>query len=190
MNRREALKQLALLTGSALSLSTVAGFMGGCRATNKDTSLQTLSPAQNELVTEFSERIIPATDTPGAKAANVNQFIDHMLTNWNTEEEKDHFLEGLDHVDKVSNNRHGQDFVELDKGSKIDVMEVLEQEALNNPNPKPNTDLKPFFSMMKEFTVVGYYTSEVGATQELKFDPVRGSYNGCIPYPEDGRAWA
>jgi hypothetical protein len=113
-----------------------------------------------------------------------------MLTNWNTEEERNHFLEGLDHVDEVSNNRHNENFVELDKDSKIDVMEVLEQEALDNPTPKPNTDLKPFFDMMKEFTVVGYYTSEVGATQELNFDPVRGHYNGCIPYTEEGRAWA
>lgn len=190
MDRREALKQITLLTGGALSFSTIAGLMGGCRATNESTSLQTLSSAQNELVAELSERIIPATDTPGAKDANVNQFIDHMLTNWNTDEEKQHFLEGLNHVDEISNQRHDQNFVKLSKERKIDVLEVLQQEAIENPTPKPNTDLKPFFSMIKELTIVGYYTSEIGATQELKFDPVRGYYNGCIPYTEDDRAWA
>lgn len=190
MNRREALKRLAVLTGGALSMSTVAGFMNGCRATNEETSLQTLSSEQNELVMELTERIIPATDTPGAKAANVNQFIDHMLTNWNTEDERDHFLEGLDHVDELSNGRHNQDFINLDTDNQIDVMKVLEQKALENPDPKPGTDLKPFFSMLKEFTVVGYYTSEIGATQELNYEAVPGNYNACMPYSEAGRAWA
>lgn len=190
MDRREALKQLTLLTGGALSFSTVAGLMGGCRATNENASLQTLSPAQNELVSELTERIIPATDTPGAKDANVNQFIDHMLTNWHTKEEKQHFLEGLDHVDELSNQQHDRKFVQLSKEHKIDVLEVLQQEAMGNPTPTPNTDLKPFFSMIKELTIVGFYTSEIGATQELKFDAVRGYYNGCIPYTEDDRAWA
>lgn len=190
MDRREALKQLALLTGGALSFSTVAGFMNGCRATNENLSLQTLSADQNELVIELTERIIPATDTPGAKAANVNQFIDHMLTNWNSEEEKEHFLEGLDHVDELSNNRHNSDFLDLNIEDRIEIMEILEQEALDNPNPKPDADLKPFFSMLKELTVVGYYTSEIGATQELNYQAVPGSFNGCMPYSEAGRAWA
>lgn len=190
MNRREALKQIAVLTGGVLSMSTVAGFMNGCQATNEDTSLQTLSTDQNKLVVELTERIIPATDTPGAKAANVNQFIDHMLTNWNTEEEKDHFLEGLDNVDELSNDRHDEDFVNIGTDNQIDVMKELEQEALENPEPVPDSDLKPFFSMLKELTVVGYYTSEIGATQELNYEAVPGAFNACMPYSDAGRAWA
>lgn len=188
MNRREALKRLALLSGGALSISTVAGFMNGCRAAEDGTSLQTLSANQNELVIELTERIIPATDTPGAKAAEVNRFIDHMLTNWNTDEEREHFLEGLEHVNELSNNKHNQDFINLSTENKIDVMETLEQEALDNP--KPDSDLKPFFDMLKELTVVGYYTSEIGATEELNYEAVPGTYNSCMPYSEIGRAWA
>lgn len=191
MNRREAIKQLAVLTGGAVSISTVAGFMGGCQAkTNEDFSPQSLSAEENKLVIQLSERIIPATDTPGAKAAKVNQYIDHMLTNWNTNEERKHFLEGLEHVDKLCNNRHDQNFIDLTKDEKIAIMEILEQEALENPNPKPNKNLKPFFSMMKEFTVVGYYTSEIGATEELNSNIVPGYYNGCVSYSEIGRAWS
>lgn len=193
MNRREALKRLALLSGGALSLTTVAGIMGGCSAeTNGGAGFapQTLSQAQNELVTQFSERIIPATDTPGAKAAGVNQFIDHMLTNWNTEEERKHFLEGLGRVDELSNQKFDDVFTELGEADQITIMEELEQEALNNPDPNPDTDLKPFFSMIKEFTVVGYYTSEIGASQELVSDIVPGYYDACMPYSEVGRAWS
>jgi hypothetical protein len=189
MNRREALKRLALLSGGALSLTTVAGIMGGCSAeTNGGAGFtpQTLSQAQNELVTQFSERIIPATDTPGAKAAGVNQFIDHMLTNWNTEEERKHFLEGLDRVDELSNQKFDDVFAELREADQIAIIEELEQEAQSNSD----TDLKPIFSMMKEFTVVGYYTSEVGASQELVSDIVPGYYDACMPYSEVGRAWS
>lgn len=191
MDRREAIKRLAFLSGGALSLSTVAGIMGGCTANNSNGSSfspQTLTDAQNELVTQLSERIIPATDTPGAKAANVNQYIDHMLTNWNTEEEKEHFLEGLDKVDELSNDQFNSDFIDLGESDQISLMEELEQEARDNPNP--DSDLKPFFSMMKEYTVVGYYTSEIGASEELKPDIVPGHYNACMPYSEVGRAWS
>ncbi|WP_372638933.1 gluconate 2-dehydrogenase subunit 3 family protein [Fodinibius sp.] len=191
MDRREAIKQLAFLSGGALSLSTVAGIMGGCTAENGgggSFTPQTLSDAQHELVIQLSERIIPATDTPGAKAARVNQYIDHMLTNWNTEEEKDHFLEGLGKVDELSNDQFDSNFVDLGEADQITLMEELEREAQDNP--KPDSNLKPFFSMMKEFTVVGYYTSEIGASEELNSNIVPGHYNACMPYSEVGRAWS
>lgn len=193
MDRREAIKRLALLSGGALSLSTVAGIMGGCTAETNSSSAftpQTLSEAQNELVIQFSERIIPATDTPGAKAAKVNEYVDLMLTEWNTDEEKEHFLEGLTHMDELSNEQQNSDFVDLEEADQIAIMEELEQEAKDNPNPVPDSDLKPFFSMMKEYTVVGYYTSEIGASEELNSNLVPGYYDACMPYSEAGRAWS
>lgn len=191
MDRREALKQLALLTGGALSLSTVSGFLGGCSAGSKEEfTPQTLSTSQNRLVIELTERIIPATDTPGAKEAKVNQYIDHMLTNWNTKEERDFFLSGLEYVNTLSNGKYSQDFVDLNKEQKISVLKILENEALELPNPQPDSDIKPFFSMLKEFTIVGYYTSEIGASEELNSDLIPGYYDPCMPYSEVGRAWS
>jgi hypothetical protein len=191
MDRREAIKQLAFLSGGALSLTTVAGIMGGCSAENSSNfTPQTLSEAQNELVAEFAERIIPETETPGAKVAKVNEFIDHMLTNWNTKEEREHFLQGLNHVEELSDSEHNSKFVDLAKDDKVALMEQLETEAIDNPNPIPDSDLKPIFSMMKEFTVVGYYTSEIGASQELKTNLVPGYHDSCMPYSEVGRAWS
>lgn len=193
MDRREALKRLAFLSGGALSLSTVAGIMGGCTAERGNTSgfaPQTLTDGQNELATQLSERIIPATDTPGAEAAKVNEYIDHMLTSWNTDEEKEHFLKGLDKVDELSNDQFNDNFVDLEEADQITLMKELEQEARDNPNPVPDSDFKPFFSMMKEYTVVGYYTSEIGASEELKANIVPGTYNACMPYSEVGRAWS
>ncbi len=188
MNRRDALKRIALLSGGALSMSTITAVMSGCSSGPEGYTPRTLSSHQNELVTVISERIIPETDTPGAKGANVNQFIDKMLTDWNYENERNHFLSGLDSVDETSQEMHGSAFLDLSEEQQVSVLETKEQEAKDNP--LPDTDLKPFFAMMKEYTLVGYYTSEIGATEELEWNHVAGRYDGCYPYNEVGKAWS
>lgn len=189
MDRREALQRIAFLTGGALSLSTVSAVMGGCSAEpGTGYAPQTLSSTQNELVTVISERIIPATDTPGAEGAEVNQFIDKMLTDWHSEEERNHFLEGLSVVDETSNEMHGSNFLDLSEQQQIEVLSQLESDALQNPMPQ--ADLSPFFSMMKELTLIGYYTSEIGCNEELIWNHIAGRYDGCIDYSEVGRAWS
>lgn len=193
MNRREAIKKLAFLTGGALSMSTVSAILSGCSSSGSGSfSPQTLSSVQNELVTVISELIIPETDTPGARAAGVNRFIDYMLTEWNTEEERNQFLSGLDHVDEVSSNEFEKNFLELSKTDQTNVLKLLEKEAQNKPVDVPgtNTGADHFFPMMKEYTIVGYYTSEIGASQELRTNIIPGRYDGCMPYSEVGRAWA
>jgi len=187
MDRREALKRLAVLTGGTLSATTIAAVMGGCSAQNGDFSPQTLSSNQNSLVIELTERIIPETDTPGAAKAKVNEFIDHMLTNWNTKAEKEHFLEGLDTVESLSNDTYNSNFLTLSKENQIEVMERLEEEAFKQ---RGKNNQKPFFLMLKEFTIVGYYTSEIGASQELNSDLIPGYYDACIPYSKVGKAWS
>ena len=163
--------------------------MGGCAPGGDSYAPRTLSAKQDEMVTVISELIIPETDTPGAKAAGVNRFIDKMLTDWNTEEEREHFLSGLDSVDDTSNELHGNAFLDLNQQQQIEVLEQKEEEA-NGENPMPDTEIKPFFDMMKEFTLVGYYTSEIGATEELVWNHVAGRWDGCYPYSEVGRAWS
>lgn len=169
-------------------MSTITAVMSGCSSGPDGYAARTLSAHQDELVTVISELIIPETDTPGARAANVNQFIDKMLTDWNSKEERDHFLSELDKIDQTSNEMHGAEFLDLSREQQVEVLEQKEQEA--NDNPMSDTDLEPFFSMMKEYTLVGYYTSEIGATQELVWNHVAGRYDGCYPYSEVGRAWS
>ncbi|SHK91995.1 gluconate 2-dehydrogenase subunit 3 family protein [Rhodothermus profundi] len=221
MDRREALRQLALLTGGALSLSTVAGVLGGCRAGSAPGTyrLQTLSTAQHELVATIAERILPETDTPGARAAGVPEFIDRMLTDWMYAAEREHFLRELARVDALAQERFGQPFVQASEEQQVQLLRELEEEArhaepqrvvidrstgqiVDGPDTSaedmargrpPRTltvELRPFFRIMKELTIVGYYTSEVGATQELQLNLVPGRYDACVPYEQIGRAWA
>src|SRR5213080_632158 len=109
MQRREALR--LLMAGGvlrALPTNLFAFFQGAHPASGY--TLRTLNPHQNDTVVAMIDQIIPATDTPGAKAARVNEFIDVILTQWATEDERRHFLDGLADVGKQGNELFGKDF--------------------------------------------------------------------------------
>lgn len=186
MDRREALKRVGLLMGGTVSLSVVSGVMSGCQATGAGGyAFQTLNPAQGQLVDTISELIIPTTDTPGASAAKVNEFIDLMLTDWYDVEDKDRFMAGLQEVDAMANAANGSAFVDNTEEQQIALLTELEDNALSASGGD-----KPFFLMMKELTLTGYYTSEIGASQELKYVHTAGEYRGDVPYSEIGRAYS
>lgn len=209
IDRREALKRTAALLGGVISAPTLAGVLSGCQpsGSGSDWSPTALSAYQNELVTAIAEHIIPATDTPGAKAAQVNRFIDAMLADSFLEADRTRFLDGLDAVDARSQDMHGAPFLESTADQQVAVLEALDAEAYDPeasadiestpyyraddiPEGAPVPDEAPFFRMMKELTLIGYYTSEIGATQELRFNPVMGRYDPCVPFEDIGRAWA
>ena len=186
MDRREALKRVGLLMGGTVSLSVVSGVMSGCQApASGGYAFQTLRPPQSQLVDTISELIIPTTDTPGASAAKVNEFVDLMLTDWYEIEDKDRFMAGLQEVDDMAQAANGSAFVDNTEEQQVALLTELEDKALAEGGGD-----KPFFLMMKELTLTGYYTSEIGATQELKYVHTAGEYRGDVPYDEIGRAYS
>ena len=184
-----------MLMGGALSMSTVAGVLGGCRAgpATEGFMPQALTSGRDELVATIAELIIPETDTPGARAARVHEFIDQMLSTWYEDEERDHFLAELATVDQQAQDTYGKLFLELSEAEQTELLTALEDagiawtESLETGGGDP--EKPPFFVAMKGLTLFGYYTSEVGATQELRVMPM-GQYRGDVPFSEIGRAWA
>ena len=146
--------------------------------------------AQLELVAAMADHIIPATDTPGARAAGVHRFVDTLLTDHYPAEERDRFLAGLADVDKRSQERQGKRFVESTREQQVALLTAMDEAAY--PATGGPADRSPetwFFRRMKELTLLGYYTSEVGATKELHVNPM-GYYRGDLAYKSVGRAWA
>lgn len=193
MNRREALKHVGWIMGGTLAASTIAGVLGGCKSGNKKWVPQAVSPEENELITSLTECIIPQTDTPGAKAAKVNEFIDLMLADWLPVEEADHFRKGLADVDTRAQNQFQSHFAGCTTEQQNSILNELQDEAiagLKLIDPQDKKALRPFFAHLKELTLIGYYTSEIGASQELRYMAAAGVYNGCVPFSEIGRAWA
>lgn len=189
MNRREALKLVGFLMGGAVSSSVASAVLSGCmrqRRTGAYTP-QTLTDAQDELVATVAELILPATDTPGARAAKVNAFVDGMLTTIFSERERERFLAGLADLDTRAEAAAGTTFVALAPEEQTAILGGLASEAVSTPT---SDDEQPFFLTMKELTLVGYYTSEIGATQELQYVHAAGRYDGDVPLAEAGRAYA
>lgn len=196
MDRREALKRISVLMGGAVSATTVSGILGGCRVGPQGETFvpATLSSDQNELVATIAELIIPETDTGGARAARVNEFIDKMLTDWLSDDEKNRFLAGLNNVDAVAVESGGASFVDLSNEDQTQILTGLEEArmAWRQRVASGEADRRelPFFEMIRELTIAGYYTSEIGASQELKHEMVFEAYEGDVPYSEIGRAWS
>jgi hypothetical protein len=192
ITRRQALRRVGVLLGGIVSAPTVTGVLSGCeRAAGPDWTPEILTAEQNEMVDTIAEIIIPATDTPGASAAQVHRFVDAMLTGSYSSKERDRFLKGLASADAYCQEEYGAPFLEMSADQQRALVGNLDAETFGADAPEEADRENPsFFRMMKELTIVGYYTSEIGATQELKTNTVPGYYDGDVPYEEIGRSWA
>jgi hypothetical protein len=146
----------------------------------QDEALLVLTEHQNAMVRALAELIIPETDTPGATAARVNRFVDVMLAEWLDANEREAFLRGLVALDARSVNTFGTPFLGLDEGQQAVLLHGLDAELAALRQADLSTE-EHFFQHMKWLTLYGYYTSEVGATQELQQVIAPGRYDPCGP---------
>jgi glucoside 3-dehydrogenase (cytochrome c) hitch-hiker subunit len=182
MNRRAALSILGVAAASALlSRLSAAELTAIGRTVHRRArrgALQVLDPHQTETVATIAEMIIPATDTPGARAAGVHQFIDLLLAEWFDAADRARFLEGLGGVDQRSRRAFGGEFLGLAPAQQTAILAGLDAEvtALREAAADPG---KHFFHQLKWLTLYGYYSSEVGAKAELHYESVPGFYDAC-----------
>ena len=166
-----------------------------------------------QVLDEIAETILPRTSTPGAKDAQVGQFMTVMVNDCYEEGDQKAFREGMDKLNEVSKNKFNAAFmkitpqqrhqllVELDKeakeyGKKVADFNSAENKKEKDETAKGNTNYKRqhmsphYFTMMKQLTLLGFFTSKPGATQALRYVPVPGRFEGCIPYKKGDKAWA
>jgi len=174
LNRRQLLKNVAIMTGGVISASVVSGIMSGALAQEViDVDNPVFSDAQLKLVTEMADMIIPDTDTPGAKAALVHDYIHAIVADWYYDDERANFMKGLNAVDSG--------FLDGSTAVRTAIMTKLDNEQ---------SDEKTFFEEFKELTLVGYFSSQIGAEEELRYEQYPGPYQGCVPFEQVGRTWA
>ena len=182
LTRREAVQRLTVLLGYTMSSSTIAALLSGCQGAPVATGWapQVLTPSQLELLTVVVDRILPRTDTPGASDVGVPAFIDLLLAEWAEDDQRSRVLRGLDEL--------GPGFLASDEAEQTAMLTRLDTEAVQAR--QDDVDPFPFFATVKEWTLAGYYTSEIGATQELQWLAVPGRYDADVPLNEVGRTWA
>jgi hypothetical protein len=178
IGRREALRRAALLLGGALSAPAIAGVLAGCESRSGTTGA--LSSDQLDLVATIADHIIPETDTPGARGAGVHTFIDRMLAEHYPAEERGRVIAGLAQLDE----RAGRPFIRCTRDEQLAILGRVDQEAFAD-RAQPH-----WFRTLKELTILGYYTSEVGATRELRHVTIPGRFDACVPFDQVGRTWA
>jgi hypothetical protein len=192
IDRREALRKTALLMGAAVSASALTGILQGCKATPELTyTPQFFTEDQARIVTEVAEIIIPKTDTPGAKDTGVPGFIDLMLKDCYKKEDQDRFIAGLTAFDEEAKKAYGDSFIYCKPEQQVELVTKVHAAALAEAKENKEAQ-RPFILMAKELTLLGFFTSEPGATQVLQYIAVPGSYKGCIPLAEagNGKTWA
>jgi hypothetical protein len=187
MNRREALSRVAILVGGSI----VGGelFLSGCKSGDRVPGLP-LSKEDIAYLDEIAETIIPTTSTPGAKDAKVGEFIHVMVTDCYEAKDQKVFLEGMNKLNQASNKMHKNDFMSSTPEQRKELLISVDKEAKDYQKSKKQEDPTHYFSMMKQLTLLGYFTSEVGATKALRYEAVPGRYEGCIPYKKGDKAWA
>ena len=189
MDRRDALGRVAILLGG-----TVVGanaFLAGCRqAEQKAAAGLPLSADHMAFLDEVAETIIPTTDTPGAKAAKVGAFMNTMVTDCYEEKDQKTFLAGMDAIDAACKKAHGHGFMKATPEQRNILLSSIDKEAAEYAKRKKPEEPAHYFSLMKQLTLLGYFTSEIGATQALRYVAIPGKYEGCIPYKKGDKAWA
>ena len=202
MDRREFLQCAALLVTGA-----TASQLGFTLNAEQETYLATapdyiasdvdyLSDAQRRIVAAISEVIIPRTDTPGAIDAGVPRFIELMAADWFNDQERAIFAAGLADMETRIPKSYGKPYDQLETQEQLQILEDLEDAAgdsdwygFANVQRQFISDA-PFICQMKELTIWGFFTSEVGATQVLRHNPMPMTFDGELPLGPDDSSWS
>ena len=186
MNRREALRAVSFIMGG-----TVLGaelFLSGCETKRDDKKINSLfTESEVALLNEVGDTIIPETDTPGAKAVDIGAFMAMMVVDTYTEKDQKVFKEGIEKLRSGFEEEFGHSFMEAKPEER--------QQYLTKLNAGLSSDQKSdepsyYFRMMKELTILGFFSSEIGSTMALRYIETPGRYEACIPYEKGDRAWA
>lgn len=218
MNRREVLQRVALLMGGAVSAPAVFGVLNGyAKPPAADWKPAVLGENELAIVSRIVDIMIPRTDTPGALDVGIPAFIDGMLKDVYSQTARERFVQGAHDFDAAARAAHHKPFVKLEprqqkafvqqsqdaaiaderaeaeRKQKALVQEVRTASMLPQRTESPAaTHQRSFILTIKELALLGFFTSQPGATQVLQYVAIPGAYHGCLPVNQagNGKRWA
>ena len=160
MNRREAVQHISLLLGGTILGANA--FITGCNTeSNKKISF---SEEDIAFLNEVADTILPSTKTPGAKAAKVGELMTVMVTDCYEERDQKIFKDGMKAIKDLAKQQYGGTFTNLKPEQKLALLTKLDNEQKQYMNTWKEPAPKPYFRLMKELTLLSYFTSEIGCT--------------------------
>jgi Gluconate 2-dehydrogenase subunit 3 len=186
INRRQAVWRLAVLMGGAMVGSEV--FLSGQSVPDKKPTAA-FSDSDRALLDLVGATIVPKTDIPGAESVDIGAFMIGMVNECYNDKQHAVFVEGLTKLNDTSVAKFGGAFGTLTPGQRTDLLNELDKEQRDHSALKKNEVPPHYFRMMKELSLVGYFSSEIGATQAVHYVEVPGRYDGNVPYKKGDGAW-
>lgn len=189
MNRRKAIRNIALFTGAG---AAAAGGLGYFKFFSKPNLA--LLEKEKDLISALADTIIPDTDTPGAKACGAGDFITLMLKDCTPRNAQNRFLDGLLDVKAYADDKYGKPFEACSVAERGAIVSHFEKRDRPYSSIAGKISKRligdPFFVTLKRYTILGYCTSQSGATKAMAYDYIPGSYQGCIPLQPGQKCWS
>lgn len=189
MKRRKAILGIGLL--GTLGVGSYSGIKW--YSWNKSPDIAHLKD-QRELISSLVETIIPETDTPGAKSAGVHDFVINMVTDCSNIQSKNKFIDGLKDLEAYCHDEFEKSYVACSEEQQNEVMSYFAKKGKPLKGIVGKAEKKflgqSFFTTLKQYTTIGYCTSELGATEHLAYLPVPGKLVGCVDLKPGQKSWA
>jgi hypothetical protein len=213
LNRREAIRRVSALLGGIAFVGGKGLLAAAEKAASRDGTIAGFSVEEIALLDEIAETILPATKTPGAKAAKTGAFMALMVTDCYSPAKQKVFRDGMRKLDDAARKASQVSFMAATPEQRIAVLTILDHEQKRVMDARVAADRKRkglaplpgapaaaaegdikapahYFRMMKELALLGFFTSEVGCTQALRYIETPGRFDPCLPYAPGSTAWA
>ncbi|MER2492875.1 gluconate 2-dehydrogenase subunit 3 family protein [Catenovulum sediminis] len=191
LKRRSLLQGLGAVLGTAAACNLLGGNAIAIanaytpKPNSHKLAGEVFSQPQMQMLRDICAHVIPKTDTPGAVDVDCHGFVDHQLKHVHEQSAQSSATAILDKINQVCRTRFSKGFIELNDAQQLDILQQVE--ALQGSFSKQD---ETGFKLVKSLIVFGYYTSQSGAMQELRYLPVPGGFRGSVPYKDVGTAWS
>ena len=199
INRREVIRRVTALLGGVAFVGGSGLLAAAEKARSAAARTGDFTDQDIAFLDEIAETILPATKTPGAKAAKTGAFMALMVTDCYGPDEQKIFHDGMRNVEEAMQKAHGVSFMAATPQQRLAVLTVLDREQKRDMDARGAAPAKDagnvkrpahYFRMMKELALLGFFTSEIGYTKVLRYAEVPGRFDPCIPYTQGEPAWA
>ncbi|MGI9220648.1 MAG: gluconate 2-dehydrogenase subunit 3 family protein [Woeseiaceae bacterium] len=194
ISRREAILRVSAMLGG-VALVGQSAMLAGCAESETGDEVAVaphslFKQSEIALLDEIADTILPETSTPGAKAAGVGPFIAMMVVDTYYEADQQIVRDGLNSLQALCQDSYGADFQNVTAAERLMLVEKLDAEQHAYMENREEGASSHYFRMLKELTLLGYFTSEIGYTQAMRYAETPGQYDPCAPYAPGDKSWA
>lgn len=195
IDRREAVKRVTMMLGGMALIGSGSGFLTACakdRGAAAASGAGAFTPEDIAFLDEVADTILPDTPkSPGAKAAKTGAFMAIMVTDTYSPEDQAVFRDGMKALDEASKKANGgKTFTAASAAERTKLLEALDKEQFDFQKSRKPDDKQHYFRMMKELTMSGFFTSEIGYTKAMRYVETPGRFDPCVEYKAGETIWA